>query len=233
MRSHARLLLSLRRRRLAVKRSDGVSGGCPNCGLLLIRMGDPGTDYGTYEMNKDFMLSMTFGYAQQKGAQIVEFDFTGPTIDPTKQGPGHYCLLAVIDSDQDHVGAKTKPPVPPNDFTPDYVTPTDNNVTHRNIKVVDITNGTDFADYAYVSNPKDQKVQAMLKLRGPKCWSAGLSRFKFDKPFWLKPREQVLVQVRVSSPCDSGGDMTIRQETLVGNQTFIGGMTYRLRRAKR
>ncbi len=165
-------------------------------------------------------------------AQIVAFDFPGPPIDSTKLNPDHFCLLVILDSDQDHVGPRTKPPVP-SDFVPDYLTPMDNNVTHRNIKVVSSSGLADFGDQLFINNPTDQNVQAVLRFSGPKCWIVKPNRFGFNKPFWLKPKEQVLVKVRFSTPdCDAGGNMTIRQETLAGNKTFIGGMTYKLRKTR-
>jgi hypothetical protein len=66
-------------------------------------------------------------------AQIAQFDFPAPSVDPAL--PNQFCLLAVIDSPQDHVLPKSTRQVPtidPVDYiVVDKITINDNNITQR------------------------------------------------------------------------------------------------------
>jgi uncharacterized repeat protein (TIGR01451 family) len=63
-------------------------------------------------------------------AQIVQFDFPGPAIDPTQPNPNQFSLLAVLDSGQD--------PIDPNSetrFMIDDIVPNDNNISQLDMTV--------------------------------------------------------------------------------------------------
>lgn len=77
-------------------------------------------------------------------AQIVRFDFPAPPVDPML--PNHFCLLAMIDSSQDPISTESKV----KDVVDD-ITPTDNNVTHRNYRDLVIPLSMAFAAAASAS----------------------------------------------------------------------------------
>lgn len=63
-------------------------------------------------------------------AQIVQFDFPGPAIDPTQPNPNQFSLLAVLDSGQD--------PIDPNSetrFVIGDIVPNDNNISQLDMTV--------------------------------------------------------------------------------------------------
>jgi subtilisin family serine protease len=166
------------------------------------------------------------------GAQIVAFDFNGPPLDPTATDPNHFCLFAVLNSSQDLALPKSRPTIP-SDFVPDMITPTDNNVTHRNISVVDSVHSDTFIDRLYVANPTRETARAVIRLDAPRGWKVTSNKFKFNKPFSLKPSERVLVTFKVIPPPGRVmGTLTFIQETTVGKTKIVGGMTYRFGLAK-
>lgn len=154
------------------------------------------------------------------GSEIVSFDFTGPPLDPTLQAFRHHCLFAVIDSPDD--------PVRETRLVPDQVTPTNNNVTHRNLAVQDAaTGGSSFG--LMVRNPFSKAITTRLKLIKPKRWGVSLSKFGDGEPFELGAGEEVPVIVKII-PGEKGiaGDVEIRQE-IVFKEDFqaFGGFVYR------
>lgn len=82
-------------------------------------------------------------------AQIVSFEFSAPASDPLLAN--HFCLMAMIDSSQDPIPAGSR-----GMFVVDNITPTDNNVTHRNYSNLDTTRSRTFRDAFLVRNPFDK-----------------------------------------------------------------------------
>ncbi|MEA2414297.1 MAG: cell wall-associated protease [Thermoanaerobaculia bacterium] len=158
-------------------------------------------------------------------AQIVEFDFPGPAIDNNQPAPHHFCVFAVLDSAQDHAGPKAHPPVP-NDFIPDVLTPTDNNVTHRNLFVEGLGGNSDFADRFYVVNPFNAEAVAILNVVAPRGLQVDLSPIKAGERRVLKPHERVLVTIKLAKPKEFA-EISIVQRTTAKEQTVSGGFTYR------
>ena len=71
---------------------------------------------------------------QQPGdlAQIATFDLDAPALSPGLAGFRDYSLLAVVDAPDDPVSDDSRA-----SFAPDQITPTDNNVTVRNVSMQD------------------------------------------------------------------------------------------------
>ena len=158
-------------------------------------------------------------------AQIVEFDFNGPPIDATQSDPHHFCIFVVLDSPQDRAGPLTRTPTA-NDFIPDDITPTDNNVTHRNIVVEGVGGTADFSDRFFVNNPFDREARARL------IALPGSAQVKFEPLgseglLTLKPHERRLVNLRMDRPKEGYAEVTLVQITRSGEKTVYGGMTYR------
>jgi hypothetical protein len=174
-------------------------------------------------------------------AQIVSFDFNAPAYDPALPNPDHYCLFAVLDSPQDRALPLSRPTIA-TDFVPDALTPTDNNVTHRNIKLVDTSDTSELAERFWIGNPTTSDARVTLRYRAPKAWAARVERVSlgeattvkvegvtFGRAFTLKPGERRLVTVRVTGPLRGvRGTVVVLQEMRVGERRIMGGLTYRL-----
>jgi hypothetical protein len=158
--------------------------------------------------------------------QIVRFDFPGPTVDPSRPDPEHFCLFAVLDSPQDHASPLVGSAAPSH-FVPDLLTPGDNNVTHRNVRV-EPGGRSDTVERFFVRNPTAERATVTLRLYAPPGWEVELDRFAFGQPFTLEPGQELLVTLRALAPRTGAvGDVEVRQETEAGKLRFTGGMTYR------
>jgi subtilisin family serine protease len=154
------------------------------------------------------------------GSQIVSFNFTGPPLDSTLPAFRHHCLFAVIDSNDD--------PVRETRLVPDIVTPTNNNVTHRNLSVQDPIAGSS-SNGLMVRNPFTWPIKTRLKVIKPKRWKISLSKFGDGKAFELGAGEEVPVTVKiVPGKMGEAGDVEIRQE-IAFKEDFqpFGGFVYR------
>jgi hypothetical protein len=160
-------------------------------------------------------------------AQIVEFDFPGPSIDLSQPSPHHFCVFAVLDSPQDLVGPKAHPPTP-NDFIPDSLTPRDNNVTHRNLHVEGLGGGSDFSDQFFVANPFDTDAIVILTVNAPRDTKVALDGFRAGERRTMKPHEKVLVTIKFAKPT-TFAEISVVQQTFGGKeqQVVTGGFTYR------
>ena len=63
---------------------------------------------------------------------VLTFDFDAPAFNPTLPDPGRYCLFAVVDLPDDPVSD-----IATQSLVPDFITPRDNNVTQRNVELLD------------------------------------------------------------------------------------------------
>lgn len=153
-------------------------------------------------------------------AQIAQFNFPAPPVDPTK--PNHFCLLAIVDSPQDPVSTASRA-----SSVVDGITPTDNNVTHRNYQNLSTSTDSEFSELFFVRNPNGTPIQARLTLTAPANWQVNLDRLGFNTPFPLGPQEQVLVRASVAAPGRrQKGELTITQEQVeAGGTRVMGGLT--------
>lgn len=165
-------------------------------------------------------------------AKIVQFEFLGPPVDPNRPAPNHVCLLAMIDCKQD--------PIAPNSratFVVDTITPNDNNVTHRNVKLEDTSRSDRFGERFFVGNPTNESILVVLRLAPPaselleKGWRIELDKFGFNRPFTLEEKQQILVTMKVTIPeFNQEGEVTIMQERVdTKTPQVMGGMTYQFR----
>ena len=159
-------------------------------------------------------------------AKIASFDFPGPLPVPSSPEPDHFCLLAVIDSAQDHPRAIAGATVFSNRI-PDLVTPRDNNVTHRNIRVVSGGAMESEGRTMYMANPFGDIAKTVVTVRAPKGVRVDLGGITVDEPFTLKPFERRLTTVTISKVKNQGAEVDVIQTTTLGNETVTGGMTYR------
>lgn len=160
-------------------------------------------------------------------AQIVAFDFQGPTVGTS--GVNHFCLFAVLDSSQDRAGPLTRTPTA-NDFIPDWLTPVDNNVTHRNIQVEDSARSTRFEERFYIRNAFDRPARVRLNVIAPKGWDVSMDKREFNKVFPLEAKQEILVKMTIKTPkVGVTGRVSVRQDTTLGRDTVIGGIDYHFR----
>ncbi|NIX56638.1 MAG: S8 family serine peptidase, partial [candidate division Zixibacteria bacterium] len=156
------------------------------------------------------------------GAQYDSFDWTAPAVDPKKKNPTHFCLLAIINSSQDLVYVKQR--------DVGTIVRNDNNITLKNVNVVDTKTAKNFAKQFYIGNPNDELAKMVLRLSAPRAleqgWRISLDRFDFSRPFILEPHEQTLVTMEVDLPMFSQeAEITIIQEQ-VDPPLVVGGITY-------
>ncbi|MDJ0784790.1 MAG: S8 family serine peptidase [Desulfosarcinaceae bacterium] len=163
-------------------------------------------------------------------ARIVQFDFPTPAIDPTNPNPRHHCLLAVIDTPEDPVSDASKA-----SLVVDWITPRDNNVTHKNVQMQDSDRDDEFRSSFYIGNPFEEDIETWLTATGPKDWKVEVDKDGLDRRFRLKPGERVLVNVKVWAPRPHvQGDFTFMQMRAKDNETMvIGGVTLAVRSAKK
>jgi len=156
-------------------------------------------------------------------AQIVQFDFPAPPIDPLLAN--HFCLLAMADSSQDPISAVSKA-----SSVADFITPTDNNVTHRNYQNLSTDASDSFEERFFVRNPTRERMRARLRLEAPERWKIDVDRFGFGQPFDLDPGREVLVTATMSLPAlGERGEISIIQDRYDG-KTFVplGAVTFGL-----
>lgn len=121
---------------------------------------------------------------------IATFDFNAPVFDPALQDPEHYCLFAVISSDEDPVSADSMM-----SLVPDDITPRDNNVTHRNVQLID-SGGSDRIDMRLmVSNPFDEAIETRLSARIPKGWKIAVDGAPWDNHFFLESGKSLPIDI--------------------------------------
>ncbi|MDJ0779777.1 MAG: S8 family serine peptidase [Gammaproteobacteria bacterium] len=153
-------------------------------------------------------------------SKIVSFNFMGPRLNPLNRQFRHHCLLAIVDSPDD--------PVNEDRLIPDIVTPTNNNVTHRNLLVQDSTAPVD-RFFLTVRNPFPRPIDTRLRVIKPRNWDVVLGRFGDGKPFSLAPGEEKTVQVKITGrPGLSDIEVEIRQEVRYRDKYHpFGGFTFR------
>lgn len=152
-------------------------------------------------------------------AQIVGFDFTGPPVDLTQPHPRHYCLLAILDSPQDPVSAASQA-----SQIVDWITPRDNNVTHRNLVLQDSSRSSRFR--FYLNNPTNQRLISLLEVRRPEGWKLQFEGVDPGGRFEMDPGEQILVTMDVAPSNPGGtGEIQLIQSFPGAAQPFQGGLT--------
>lgn len=153
------------------------------------------------------------------GAAIVEFDWTAPALDPTAPEFRHHCLLAVVDASND--------PVDETRLVPDVVTPTNNNVTHRNVSVQDpMMRDRTFSAGLMVRNPFPDSVRTRLRAVAPEEWEIDLGVFAFGERL-LAPGEEIAVEPSFVGRGD--GRVVVIQEVFEparGEFVPLGGFDY-------
>jgi hypothetical protein len=131
--------------------------------------------------------------------------------------------MAVIDSPQDPVSPASRA-----SLIVDAITPTANNVTHRNVRIEPASGGSaEFVERFFVRNPFRESARVTVRLNVPKEVRAKLEGFVPNEPRPLKAGEQVLVTLRLAAPrLERPVEVNVIEEMQSGNQRAVGGMTY-------
>jgi hypothetical protein len=184
---------------------------------------------GTREINDLGYSGSSVAGTTEDNAQIVQFVFSAPAIDPSNPNPRHHCLLAVVDSPQDPVSDASK-----GSRVVDWITPRDNNVTHKNVQLQNFDQDKDFSELIYIGNPFPKEIESLITYEGPKSWKVSLDKLGLNRPFRLNPHERVMVSVRVRVPrLHEQGKLTIFQKRIEGDEnTVIGGITFAIHSTK-
>jgi subtilisin family serine protease len=168
------------------------------------------------------------------GAAILSFDdWAGPQASPgsnVRTGVDHFCLLAIVDSPDDHVspyknllGGQTT--LGASDFLVDALAPSDNNVALRNFQHVNSTIPFEYA--FYMRNPTPNRILSYFKVIAPNGWTSSSGDELEGRPAPLDPGQKVLVSLRICAP--PGGNDEIKVLQYVDqSETPIGGLTIRV-----
>jgi hypothetical protein len=117
-------------------------------------------------------------------------------------------------------------PIIPQDFIVDILTPSDNNVSHRNYYNLP-TSTDDSLNSFLVRNPYSTKIDVVLRLNNPREWQVSLDKFRFNEILTLQPNEDILVKVNAKLPnVKKSGEITITQERVdLTPAVVMGGIT--------
>ncbi|MER9256008.1 S8 family serine peptidase [Mesorhizobium sp. M0598] len=165
-------------------------------------------------------VAMTSGDA----ARIAQFDFPAPPVHQALSN--HFCLLAMVDSPQDPISQASKA-----SFFVDGITPSDNNVTHRNY--ANLRTIHSLVERFLVRNPFDRPIQTELRLTAPAGWKVSSEPYPVGKPFQMKPLEEVRAALTIDKATAGDGIVTLSQEELTGEKAIlIGGLSLRFQAEK-
>ncbi len=161
-------------------------------------------------------------------AQIVQFDFPAPPIDPSR--PNHFCLVGMIDSPSDRILPLSRA-TQPSDFVVDWLTPHDNNTTHRNYQDLSTARSSRFFERFYVRNPFPYAIRAQLLVDAPPEWIVKFDNVVAGQAFALAPKQRMLVGADVQAPGPrANADVSIVQQRVDATPAeVIGGLTLQFR----
>lgn len=152
-------------------------------------------------------------------AQIVQFDFPAPPVDPAR--PNHFCLLGMVDAPGDRILPLSRT-TQASDFVVDWLTPRDNNTTHRNYQNLVTTRSSRF----YVRNPLRVPIRARLQLEAAdERWNMRLDTLGFGREFQLAAGQRILVTAEAAGPREGGEVSILQVRTDTTPPTVMGGLT--------
>jgi subtilisin family serine protease len=186
-----------------------------------------GTSSSTCTINNLTYAGSSVAATSDDGAQIVAFDFPTPPV--TTNVSNHFSLLAIIDSPQDPISPTSK-----GTLVVDDITPSDNNVSHRNYMNLSTNRDRNFTEGFFVRNPTDEPIQAVLTLEAPEDWNIELDKFDSNKVFRLEPNQEVPVSINIILPeLNQQGEINIIQKRIENqNSTIVGGLSYQFSAAQ-
>lgn len=162
------------------------------------------------------------------GSQILSFTFDAPEFDETLPNPDHYCLFAVVTAGDDPVSAASMA-----SLVPDLITPRDNNVTHRNVKLINSSRSERLVARMMMNNPFERQILTWLRANPPQGWKVASEGVNLFERLRLDPHESRLVEIEVFPNSDfARGEVDIQQVYLdekTESISVLGGHVVELR----
>ncbi|MDH3845539.1 MAG: hypothetical protein OES69_16495 [Myxococcales bacterium] len=184
---------------------------------------NPWTSLGVQTIDQLRYSGASVAGTTQDKSEVLTYEWMGPPIDPTVPAFRHFCLLAVITSQEDPVSSASMA-----SLVPDIITPRDNNVTHLNVAVQDPDPSGRFHAQFMVRNPFQRMIETRLEVRGPKGWKLDVEPPERTRPFRLRPGAEKLIDLRISAPePNATGSVEVIQLRKAGESWEpVGGMSY-------
>jgi hypothetical protein len=157
-------------------------------------------------------------------SSVFSFDFAAPVFDASLPNPDHYCLFAVVDAAEDPVSALAQ-----GSLVPDFITPRDNNVTHRNVQLLDSGNSNGLRSRFIVANPFKFPIETRIVARLPKGWEMRASGIEMDKTIELPPGKTLPVDISIGANDQKSASVDILQLYRgpdAKKEEVLGGLTY-------
>ncbi|APO76260.1 peptidase S8/S53 family subtilisin-related protein [Rhizobium etli 8C-3] len=155
---------------------------------------------------------------------VLPFDFAAPVYNASVNNPDHFCLFLVVTAPDDPVSTVSVGPQ-----VPDLITPSDNNVTQKNLHLVDSGNSSGLRSQLIVSNPFDYPINTRLVAWRPKDWNVESSGVEMGKRIELGAKESLPVEISIMShgqPSASINIVQLYQASDMKEERILGGMTY-------
>ncbi|WP_372717605.1 S8 family serine peptidase [Novipirellula sp.] len=164
-------------------------------------------------------------------AQIAQFLWQAPSLDPNQPAFQHFCVLAVVNSPQDPVSQLAR-----DSFVPDFITPRDNNVTHRNLVLQPNLEEIETLVGFFLRNPTTESIRSRLTVIAPDGWEVEVknaeengSAIRLDENFALQAGQEIPIVARIRRPDRQAlGLATFVQQHIGGQEVeTLGGLTVR------
>ncbi len=158
------------------------------------------------------------------GAAVLSFDFNAPLYNAALNNPDHYCLFAVVDAADDPVSLTST-----NSQVPDVITPTDNNVTHRNVQLLNSGGSNSLNARLVLANPFEDPIRARLVAWLPKGWNFEATGVEVGRSFELSAGESRPVDISIIPDSEASASVNVVQlyrKLGMQDEKVLGGTTY-------
>ncbi|MFU0507074.1 S8 family serine peptidase [Pseudaminobacter sp. NGMCC 1.201702] len=158
------------------------------------------------------------------GSAVLSFDFAAPIYNPTLPHPDHYCLFAVVDAADDPVSTTAT-----GSQVPDFITPRDNNVTHRNVQLLNSGRSDHLDARIVLSNPFDYLIETRLVAWLPKNWKFATDSAESGGKIELAPGKSLPVEIAILPGDDTAELIDVVQlyrAAEMEKEEVLGGTTY-------
>jgi cell wall-associated protease len=161
------------------------------------------------------------------GSEVVSFDFPAPVYDASLNNPDHFCLFVVVDAPDDPVSNSSK-----SLQAPDLITPGDNNVTQKNVHLLDSGSSGRLKSQLIVSNPFDYPIEARIVAWHPKDWTIEAGGVELGKGFELDGQKSLPIDLSITTNGQQSASLNVvqfyrtpdmKEEKILGGATYVVG----------
>jgi subtilisin family serine protease len=155
---------------------------------------------------------------------VLSFDFPAPVYNASVNNPDHFCLFLVVAAPDDPVSQ-----ISAGSQVPDLITPSDNNVTQKNVHLIDSGNSSGMKSQLIVSNPFDHPINTRLVAWRPKDWNVESTGVELGKRIELGAKESLPADISIISDGQPSASINIVQLYKASNmeeERILGGITY-------